>query len=623
MSGGLVQITNYGSHDIMLTNNPEITFFRTIFRRYTNFGKIFVETKFDNPVSFNTTSVLNIPKAYDLLTDLILKIKLPKFDFSNLQINTQTDNSIYYVYYKEFLSFKNQLLNIVNNFFNNVSPNSLTYIEDLNTFITNNMTEAQFITFFEIVQFYFEKPLKNIKYYTNASLYQLQNDILRYIYDTTTFEDYNLELFKNLIYANMTILDELNVILYDILLDKQKKQPNVIYSWKDKIGIYLFEYFEMSIGSNQIVKLSPNYVDMYGQLTYQNPIIYDAMINDIQNVKRNYINEKFTNDDYVYLKVPFWFCQNYGLAFPLVSLQFNDLQFKLKTKNIIDCINITFPNQNREDLVNQQFLNNLNKILSEELQISVLLEYASLDSNERQKFVQSGHEYLITQVQEISFTNVSPFNATFDVNMFHCVKDLYWNIIKQPTNIYNNNTNVYYETVILNEYNSKEPSYIAYLNELYNPFIKFNTFIFINGLYTYENLIITGELTNEQHDYDVSIVLAQKTRFIPYAINSSIILNSVSLINQPYNYFNYVQTYNYYNSIPQLGTNVYSFSLYPNDVQPSGSCNIGRIPKVTLNLQLLKYDNNNQENNYLLRLYGTNYNILRIIGGICGLAYQY
>ena len=207
--------------------------------------------------------------------------------------------------------------------------------------------------------------------------------------------------------------------------------------------------------------------------------------------------------------------------------------------------------------------------------------------------------------------------------MFHCVKDLYWNIIKQPTNIYNNNTNVYYETVILNEYNSKEPSYIAYLNELYNPFIKFNTFIFINGLYTYENLIITGELTNEQHDYDVSIVLAQKTRFIPYAINSSIILNSVSLINQPYNYFNYVQTYNYYNSIPQLGTNVYSFSLYPNDVQPSGSCNIGRIPKVTLNLQLLKYDNNNQENNYLLRLYGTNYNILRIIGGICGLAYQY
>ena len=44
-SGGLIQITNYGSHDIMLTDNPEITFFKLIYRRYTNFGKIFIEQK--------------------------------------------------------------------------------------------------------------------------------------------------------------------------------------------------------------------------------------------------------------------------------------------------------------------------------------------------------------------------------------------------------------------------------------------------------------------------------------------------------------------------------------------------------------------------------------------------
>ncbi len=92
-AGGLIQITNYGSHDIMLTNNPEITFFKLIYRRYTNFGKIFVEVKFDNPVSFGSTSVLNIPKSYDLLSNLILQIKLPTFDTTKIYEIINKDNT--------------------------------------------------------------------------------------------------------------------------------------------------------------------------------------------------------------------------------------------------------------------------------------------------------------------------------------------------------------------------------------------------------------------------------------------------------------------------------------------------------------------------------------------------
>jgi hypothetical protein len=81
-TGGLVQISNYGSQDIYLTNNPEITYFKLVYRRYTNFGRIFVDTQFNNPVEFNSTIVLNIPKAYDLLSNVILKIKLPTFNLS-------------------------------------------------------------------------------------------------------------------------------------------------------------------------------------------------------------------------------------------------------------------------------------------------------------------------------------------------------------------------------------------------------------------------------------------------------------------------------------------------------------------------------------------------------------
>ena len=52
MTGGLIQISTFGNQDIMLTGNPEITFFNVIYRRYTNFGVKFVETSFDNNIDF-------------------------------------------------------------------------------------------------------------------------------------------------------------------------------------------------------------------------------------------------------------------------------------------------------------------------------------------------------------------------------------------------------------------------------------------------------------------------------------------------------------------------------------------------------------------------------------------
>ena len=105
----------------------------------------------------------------------------------------------------------------------------------------------------------------------------------------------------------------------------------------------------------------------------------------------------------------------------------------------------------------------------------------------------------------------------------------------------------------------------------------------------------------------------------------------ISKIYQCYNsitytseYYNYIQPYSYYNSIPSLGVNVYSFSLNPLEVQPSGSCNFSRIPKISLEVNLLKNINDFILNNELnLEIIGTNYNILRIIGGIAGLAYTY
>ena len=655
-AGGLIQITNYGSHDIMLTNNPEITFFKLIYRRYTNFGKIFVEVKFDNPVSFGSTSVLNIPKSYDLLSNLILQIKLPTFDTTKIYDIINKDNinktDKYKSYYETFLAFINQLQNIINNFFINIPSNSVSYIDDLNILIQNNIPNAKFKYFFIIVNFFFKNStlqIKNIDYYTNASLYKLNNNILTYIYKNATVNDYTLEMFHNLINANVNILIELNDIMYNILLSSMNTNTTINLEWVDKIAIYLFEYLEIDIGSNQIVKLKPNYIDIYGQLTYKNNEIYSRMINDKNNDKifKSYFkNDNF--DSYVYLPVPFWFCQTYGLAFPLIALQFNTLQLKIKLKKAIvliyfdipDNISISMINQIK-DLIDQSFLNNINNILKNELEINVLLEYISLDAPERQKFVQSGHEYLITQVQDVVVENVSKYNSGIELNFFHCIKDLYWCASRYTdfNNIFGQNYfDKYYTDIVLNSYSVDNKNYISYLQNLYNPFVLFNTYTFIIGLNDLENLFVNNKITNEQYNEDIEIVNQINIIRKPYLNASSITLNSVEFINQQSNFYNYVQPYSYYNSTPDLGVNVYSFSLYPNDFQPSGSINMGRIPSIVLNFDVLILDklnilqttknklyqiNTQQDEGYQIKIFACNYNVLRIIGGIAGLAFQY
>jgi hypothetical protein len=107
-----------------------------------------------------------------------------------------------------------------------------------------------------------------------------------------------------------------------------------------------------------------------------------------------------------------------------------------------------------------------------------------------------------------------------------------------------------------------------------------------------------------------------------YITNSSIILNGTDLINQEYKYFNYLHPYSHYKSTPVPGINVYSFSLNPLETQPSGSCNFSRIPKTSLNVVLNK-DIDIENDSLNLTVIVVNYNILRVIGGISGLAYTY
>jgi hypothetical protein len=86
-------------------------------------------------------------------------------------------------------------------------------------------------------------------------------------------------------------------------------------------------------------------------------------------------------------------------------------------------------------------------------------------------------------------------------------------------------------------------------------------------------------------------------------------------------YFDLVQPYQHHTKTPDTGINVYSFALRPEEHQPSGSCNFSRIDNATLQLVL---SNATVEGTKTakVRVYATNYNVLRIMSGMGGLAYS-
>ena len=82
-------------------------------------------------------------------------------------------------------------------------------------------------------------------------------------------------------------------------------------------------------------------------------------------------------------------------------------------------------------------------------------------------------------------------------------------------------------------------------------------------------------------------------------------------------YFNLVQPYQHHTNIPATGINVYSFGLTPEEHQPSGTCNMSRVDKASLQLTLTSNTGSAK-----VRVYALGYNVLRIMSGMGGLAYS-
>jgi hypothetical protein len=198
-------------------------------------------------------------------------------------------------------------------------------------------------------------------------------------------------------------------------------------------------------------------------------------------------------------------------------------------------------------------------------QFRVWADYIYLDMDERKQFAQKSHEYLIDQLQFAGDTSITADQSkeVKVLNFNHPVKEIYWT----------NTKNTYLQTNIL-----------------------------------------TG---NQQLDYSLSLTLQGET-----FNEATILLNGIERFqSRPAQYFRLVQNYQFHTRYSAKNIYIYSFSLYPEKHQPSGSCNMSKITTTTLYIDYTNVTNINGVA-LVLKVYGVNYNIFRIMSGMGGLSFS-
>jgi hypothetical protein len=317
-------------------------------------------------------------------------------------------------------------------------------------------------------------------------------------------------------------------------------------------GFDLLDYVEVEIGGQCIDKQYGEWMTIWCDLTCtvdQKTMLNRAMIWDTDTETRSYI------------PLQFWFCRNPGLALPLIALQYHEVKLNIQMSCCDDrgCCGST-------NICN----------------LCVYADYVFLDTDERRRFAQVSHEYLIEQVQFSNDISIKQgtCSVSTELHFNHPVKELMWVIQKNcgPNSCDNGCES---SGSGCGECCAHTDDRDAPLGAFDDNFLRANNCLLqLNG---------HDRFRKRQGDYftDVQRLEHHTGGFIRRVVN-----------------------------VPQY-VHLYSFALKPEEHQPSGTCNFSRIDNAVL-VQSISPPTHTVS----LRVYAVNYNILRIMSGMGGLAYS-
>ena len=287
-------------------------------------------------------------------------------------------------------------------------------------------------------------------------------------------------------------------------------------------GLALIKSVELEIGGQRIDKQYGDWMYIWNELSLPTgkQTGFKSMVGYSEEVNST------AADTMLYVPLEFWFCRNPGLALPLIALQYHEVK-----------VNIEFDTDTNAGITGGTMGTT-----------ALWVDYIFLDTDERRRFAQLSHEYLIEQLQFTGEENITA-NASNKVklNFNHPVKELVW--VMQGSS---------------------------------------------------DTFAVFSNTDGGNYTVDAKLQLNGHDRF---ALRKG-------------KYFNMVQPFQHHTNVPEnVGINVYSFALKPEEHQPSGTLNFSRIDSAVLNVTSTTGASK-------IRVYAVNYNVLRVMSGMGGLAYS-
>jgi len=326
-------------------------------------------------------------------------------------------------------------------------------------------------------------------------------------------------------------------------------------NWVDGIGNAILKKTALKIGGYTITEYSRELLDINSQ--YEVPLdkrdAYDEMVG-YYNVDPSL---KSISDVATTFHVPLkmWF-NNPGLALPINALLYHEVQLHLELSELKDLI--------KSDAVLTAPVDTSNTTAAV-TSCKLFVDYVYLDADERRRFAQTHHEYLIEQPQEMNAETILAATTTQKIDIFfnHPVKELKW--------------------------------------------------VISNDVYTTSGS--TGN-NNKLFLYEASNTIELKDTFATAKLQ----FNGVDRFSaRDAKYFRLMQPYQFHKKCPAKHIYSYTFALRPDEHQPSGTCNFSILDNVKMSLTYNA--TNHTASAAKIKFFAVNYNVLRIMSGMAGLVY--
>ena len=531
MGGGLMQLVSYGAQDIYISGNPQITFWKILYKRHTNFAVESIEVTFNGQADFNKRVTAVINRNADLMYKTYVQVVLPQIQIATgdqLVITGTTTNKGF-----RWLNFIGHRL-----------------IKQVEIEIGGQRIDRQYGDWMQIWT-------------------QLATDA-----------------------GTIKALEHIVGNTHDLVLMKRGTgQP----------------LDGLCVSSETTISCVPR---------------------------------AGTPAKTLYIPLQFWFCRNPGVAIPLIALQYHEVRINVDFETWQNC-------QYAESTVGTP----TTAIAQSLAAASLYVDYVYLDTEERRRFAQQSHEYLIEQVQYTGAESITSSSNKIQLNFNHPVKELFWVVQRdsfvdcstspwlasiggaQPFNYSDDFSTDGIITSLLAQANANTTASTLGSLALADTTSASNINARLGQNPTEALNLIGADATDlagsAEFESGVNYLLAKVILESgvrcegknPVEVAKLQLNGQDRFTEREGSYFDKVQPYQHHSRTPSVGINCYSFALRPEEHQPSGTCNFSRIDKATLQLTV-SLNTVKLLNTAQVRVYALNYNVLRVMSGMGGLAYS-